>query len=143
MFVKGQAVCGFYSSYGTCKYGLGCKFDHPLSGYYNFGAASTYPPSNSSAQINYQRNSSVISTTSDVPKSKTLNLTSGVSISEETPINVENADSSLPEEVPQNSSSEITSSDSLQVTESIWLKLRYHPHFYSISFPFEKKNAST
>jgi len=112
----GQAVCGFYSNYGTCKYGLGCKFDHPLTGYYNYGTASTYPLSNPSAQIHYQRNSSVISTPFDVSKSKTLNLTHGTSKSEETPINVECVDSN--EEVQQNSS-EIISSDSLQVTEAI------------------------
>lgn len=33
---KGQPVCTFYSTHGSCKYGATCKFDHPFMGYYSY-----------------------------------------------------------------------------------------------------------
>lgn len=66
--MKGQAMCTFYNTYGTCKYGLGCKFDHPVMNYYNYTDPSIIFP-------NYQRNSPVICTPPDSTMSKSLKLT--------------------------------------------------------------------
>lgn len=33
---KGMAACTFYNTYGSCKYGSACKYDHPFMGYYNY-----------------------------------------------------------------------------------------------------------
>lgn len=36
-WIQGQPVCSYYSLYGICKYGPGCKYDHPVMVYsYNY-----------------------------------------------------------------------------------------------------------
>lgn len=43
--MQGQPICSYYMLYGICKYGPGCKYDHPLMVYtYNYITGLTSVP---------------------------------------------------------------------------------------------------
>ncbi|KAJ4773393.1 Zinc finger CCCH domain-containing protein 3 [Rhynchospora pubera] len=60
----GQPICSHYSSYGTCKYGPSCKYDHPV--YYNYPIPAYQLPDPYAAAYADQRNSQLILTTPPV-----------------------------------------------------------------------------
>lgn len=71
--MQGQPACSYYISYGLCKYGPTCKFDHPLPGYpYNYGLS--YPTVFHPPLYPYQSKSPVVlsSETSFSKSSKVL-----------------------------------------------------------------------
>lgn len=74
--MQGQPACSYYISYGLCKYGPTCKFDHPLPGYpYNYGLS--YPTVFHPPLYPYQSKSPVVlsSETSFSKSSKVLDRT--------------------------------------------------------------------
>ncbi|RRT63182.1 hypothetical protein B296_00019178 [Ensete ventricosum] len=71
---KGQPLCTFYTTYGSCKYGTTCKFDHPLVGYYGYSLQpfAAYP--DPSALLPGQRSSKVTRTSAEDSSSKASKL---------------------------------------------------------------------
>lgn len=47
--MQGHPVCSFYTTYGSCRFGSSCKFDHPVISYYDYtlpeiSAPHHFPP---------------------------------------------------------------------------------------------------
>lgn len=61
LLAQGQPVCSFYTTYGSCKFGTACRYDHPLVGYYGYTLPSfSYPVS--SVALSNQNTSQMIRT---------------------------------------------------------------------------------
>lgn len=105
LLMKGQAICTFYGTYGSCKYGLGCKFDHPpMGGYYNYALP---PVSDPSVNLPLQKCFSAVWIPSDAGSSKTSKvINDGVPSSAPASITVDTnlSDEALPKSSTQNSS---------------------------------------
>lgn len=59
-FLKGEAICSYFRMHGVCKYGVACKFDHPITGYvptYGFDQHFVTRQRNSSSIKNYSESS--------------------------------------------------------------------------------------
>lgn len=100
--LKGQAICTSYGMYGICKYGLACKYDHPLSGYYSYSLPLLSIPNQT--VVPYYSNSPVTCSSSETSPSKSLNLESHPSKPESTSIK-QNSDTEALEDTQQQTTS--------------------------------------